>query len=91
MAGGTQVRQMFMEMASVSFVWKMTYKWRQVPAAAAATSGPSACPTQSKLLRKDAAAQVTGCRRPSGAAWKASSDEVTAVPKEETATNKHQR
>jgi len=29
-AGGTHVRQMFMEVASVSFVWKMTYKWRHV-------------------------------------------------------------
>ena len=30
MAGGTRVRQTFVEMASVSFVSKMTYKWRHV-------------------------------------------------------------
>lgn len=58
--------------------------------AAAATSGPSGSPTQSELLREDAAAQVRGCRRPSQAAQKGSSDEVTTVPEEETATNGHQ-
>lgn len=29
-AGGTWVREMLTEMPSVSFVWKMTYKWRYI-------------------------------------------------------------
>lgn len=97
MAGGTQVRQMLMEMTSVSFVWKMTYKWRHVrrhvPSSLLQHLWSFRKPHSVKTPeggREDAAAQVTGCRRPNQAAQKVNSDEVTAVPKEETATSGHQ-
>lgn len=90
--GGTWVRQMFTEMASISFVWKMVYRWRHVTRHHLLfLTLQLLLVLQQALLSQNSWGRMLQPRRPSWAAQKVRSGEAAAVPKEETARNGHQR